>query len=355
MSSMRTPKRPAQVGAGLDRERHPRLQHRAAARHQVRRLVRVEPDAVAEAVREQLAVAGVGEHGAGGGVDRAGGGAGDGGGAAGVVRRVDRRVDVVVAARRLAHHHHPRDVGRVAVAQAADVDHDRVAAADHRSPTAWCGIAPLPAEPTITSWMCVVAALDQEPLEIVADLALGAPCEAQAGELAEHGVDGGAGAAQRVLLGRVLHRPQRLEQHAGGHELARRSPPAAAARSAPRCWSETATRARRGAAQQLARRARSASVPSAQGATSQAASAGASKPGVTITGSPCERQDRERQPGRDRRVQPRQPAVVGGRADDDGVEAGRGHPLPQPADPLGDQSPSAALTMRSCSRSCAIG
>ena len=63
MSSMRTPKRSGEVDPGLDREAHARLERVRLALDHVRRLVRRQPDAVAGAVDELLAVAGVGDHG----------------------------------------------------------------------------------------------------------------------------------------------------------------------------------------------------------------------------------------------------------------------------------------------------
>ena len=174
---------------------------------------------MAEPMGEQRAVAGVDEDPPGGRVDLARGGADDRRGAAGVMRGVDRRVDVVVGVRRLADHDHPRDVARVARDLAADVDHDRVAGFDHAvaDHVVRNGAVRRRADDHLVDR--VVPAVDQQPLEVAPDLTLGAARPGEARQLAEHAVDGDAGRAQGVLLARVLHRAELLEQRARRHEL----------------------------------------------------------------------------------------------------------------------------------------
>src|SRR5262245_50682008 len=63
------PELPRQVDPGLDREAHPGYERLALALHHVRRLVGGQPDAVAHAVHEELAVPGIVDHLAGDPVD----------------------------------------------------------------------------------------------------------------------------------------------------------------------------------------------------------------------------------------------------------------------------------------------
>jgi len=64
---------PVEVDPRLHREHHPRLQFPVVAGHDVRLLVDVEPDPVAGAVEERVAVPGVLDDIAGGPIDRLGG------------------------------------------------------------------------------------------------------------------------------------------------------------------------------------------------------------------------------------------------------------------------------------------
>ena len=222
-----------------------------------------------------------------------------------------------------------------------------------RSLTMWCGMAPLAAEPTITSWM---ASCPQEisrrsrsrptsrsvrPAQARPDSSRSTPSTA-------------APAARRASCSpESLHRAELLEQHTGGHELGARRGLQRQGVAGPGLVGDSDA-ARAAPPQEITgqRERIGAVVPRHHLAARHGRRLEAGRDDHRIA---VQRHDRERQPRRDRRVQIGQPAVVGGRADDDGIEAGDGHPLPQPAEPRGDQSPRAALTIRSCSRSCTIG
>ena len=119
-----------QIDAGLDREHHALLQHRLRGRGDVGRLVAIDAHAVAGAVDEVLAVAGILDDTARRGVDLPCLHAGPGCLQRRLHRLLDDGVDLTIAFRRAADHGHARDVGGEAVLAAADVDDHSVAFLD---------------------------------------------------------------------------------------------------------------------------------------------------------------------------------------------------------------------------------
>src|SRR5690606_24613481 len=122
---------PGQVEAGLDGEGEAGLQRFSVAGDDVRVLVAFDADAVAGAVDEVVAVAGLGDDVAGGGVDRLARDAGADGFAGGVLGTPQHLVVGGEVGRGLADAVHAGGVGAVAAGHlAADVDHDRLAGLD---------------------------------------------------------------------------------------------------------------------------------------------------------------------------------------------------------------------------------
>src|SRR4051812_44513286 len=119
-----------QVDAGLDREAHAGLDRAVLALDHVRRLVGRETDAVAGAVDESLAVAGIGDHTPGRAVDVLAGDADADRFDRGLLRAADDLVHLGLLRGRLAHVDGASHVRAVAILGAAEVEHDRVALLD---------------------------------------------------------------------------------------------------------------------------------------------------------------------------------------------------------------------------------
>ena len=173
MSSIRTPKRPRQVDAGLDREAHAGLDQVRLALDHVRRLVGGQADPVADAVDEVLAVAGVGDHLARGAVDLLAGDARADRLEAGLLGAADDLVHLALLVGRLADVHGAGRVGAVAVLDAAEVQHDHVAVLDHPLADLVVRVGAVGARADDGEVDLRVAVLAQQRGEVGGDLGLG--------------------------------------------------------------------------------------------------------------------------------------------------------------------------------------
>src|SRR6266511_4231875 len=199
------PEAAGQVDAGLDRERHARLQRLPVAGHDIGVLMLVQADAVAGPVDEVLAVARGGDHVAAGGVDRLGGDAGPDRGAAGELGGVQHRVRLLEAGRRFADDQRAGGVGAIAVQPAADVDHHRVARLDDSPGGDVVGAGGVRAGADDREARLVVAAADGR-LDLAGQLQLGPAGPAQPVEAVDDPVEGGRHPGERLdLLGVLAH------------------------------------------------------------------------------------------------------------------------------------------------------
>ena len=187
--------------------------------------VGLDADAVAGAVHEELAVAGVVDHPAGGGVDVLAGRADRRRGDPGRLGGLEHVVQLGERRRGLAQVHAAGDVGAVAdavvaVHRAADVEQHALPLAD--DPVAGLvvragGIGPGGHDREVD----LAVALVEDPLsDLGGHLGLGPPGQRHpAGlDVGEDPVDGGSGAAQGLDLGGVLHHPQRGRDRRGPDE-----------------------------------------------------------------------------------------------------------------------------------------
>ena len=139
-----------------------------------------------------------------------------------------RRRNVVVGAeRRVAagHPDHARDVARVAADGAADVEHDRLAGADHplaRLVVRRRAVGPRRDDPELGD----LVALGEQPLpDLARDVGLGATDQRPAGDRGDHPVGGVGGPPQQLDLVRVLAHPQRAQHRRREREARARQHP----------------------------------------------------------------------------------------------------------------------------------
>jgi hypothetical protein len=196
------------VDARLHRERHARLERIAVSGHDVRVLVRLEPDAVAGPVEEGRAEAGPGDRLARGRVDRLGGHAGPHRGAGRLLGVVQDLVVRGELGRRLAESVGPGAVRAVPGGhRAADVDHHDIARGQHpvRHLVVRAGrVRPGPDDHEVHGGV----SRGQDRLgDHRAHGPLGQPGPQPAGDLGVHPVDGGTRLAQGRHLGRGLPDP----------------------------------------------------------------------------------------------------------------------------------------------------
>ena len=206
---------PAQVDPRLDRKAHPGRQRAGLPLDHVRRLVAHQPDPVAGAVDEPVAVAGVGDQPPRGAIDL-------------LARRPrahcleprrvgarDHVVDLALLGGRLADVDGAGDVGGVAALDAAEVEHDHVALLDLSTRDLVVGVGAVRPGPHQRELDLGVAVLAQQVGEVGSDVELAAAREPDPQEVSEDGIQrGGAGGEQLELVG-VLDRPQHRQR--GGH------------------------------------------------------------------------------------------------------------------------------------------
>ena len=134
---------------------------------------------------------------------------------------------VVGAERRVAagHPDHARDVARVAADGAADVEHDRLARADHplaRLVVRRRAVGPRRDDPELGD----LVALGEQPLpDLVRDVGLGATDQRPAGDRGDHPVGGMGGPPQQLDLVRVLAHPLRAQHRRREREARARQDP----------------------------------------------------------------------------------------------------------------------------------
>ena len=195
----------AGVDARLDGERVPGHQGLGVAGHDVGILVGLQPDAVAGAVHEELAVAGRGDRLPGRRVDGLGGDAGPDGRARGLLGGLEHAVVLGELRRRLADGVGAGAVRAVAAGHGpADVHHDHVAGLEDppgRGVMRAGGVRPGRHDREVGLG---VALLDDGVADVGGDLLLGAARPQPAGHPAVHPVDGLARRAQGGDLGRLL-------------------------------------------------------------------------------------------------------------------------------------------------------
>ena len=196
------------VDAGLDGERHARLERLGVTRDDVRVLVRLEPDAVAGAVHEPLAVPGGGDQLSCGGVHRVARGAG----AYGLDRArlgVEEDSEVVEEVLRgVANRVGAGAVGAVAVGRGStDVDDDGIADLDNAFADVMVGACGVRAGPHDDEVSADVTLVEDRLTDVFGDLGLASTGAQELAHTLVHAIDRGAGSPQRVDLGRRLPHP----------------------------------------------------------------------------------------------------------------------------------------------------
>src|SRR3954471_17049135 len=204
---------PFEVDPRLDAEGHPRLERRGVAVDEVRVLVAVEPDPMAETMQEGLAVATRFDRVSRRAVDRFATNAG-----VNLVRRggvgvVDELIDpqelgVRGPAVTTGHPDGPRRVGGVAAEQAADVEDDGLARADPSVRREMVRRRRVRAGGDDRKRGVVVALVDQSITDLAADLGLGPTDERPRRDLVDHAIGGLGRQPKEIELSCVLPHPE---------------------------------------------------------------------------------------------------------------------------------------------------
>ena len=341
MSSMRTPNSPGEVDAGLDGEAHPGHQRLLLALDHVRRLVGGGADAVAGAVDELLAVAGVRDH-----LAR------PPGRSPGRRRRAarPRRRPAARGARSRAPRgccaegspdaHGAAGVRAVAVHEATEVEHDRVADLDGPVTGLVVGVGAVRARADDREVDLLVAELAQQPRQVGGDVGLLPAGEPHPQDLLVRRVRGRARRLQPGELVGVLDRAEHRQalRHRAGTTF--RAPHCC---NPSRCIAHARVRDRhdRAVRRSSARAARERvlavePVHERRGSAAPAAASasGRSRVGTSSVGSSVGSQDEHGQPFGDRRgLVAGEPDQVGPGRDQQRRRGPRGRRRPRPAHP----------------------